>query len=208
MLIDDSYWLLEFLSGDFILVHQPSLKISRELKAYHSILLSKFKSLAQSEDFHNCAFDSLNQSLANYYNKIVSRLNPAFDLAELTKESRHQFFIAAEKRHGYWISGLEILMGLDYEDPDDTDKKPNKLSLTSGDLEIDIIAGLMLQENNSNVEWLAYSKSPQYLVKLLTQMNNCRRGQDAIEELQRERDLEIVKKKNMETALSKSGFNF
>ena len=208
MLVNEHYWLLEFLSGDFLLVNQPSLKIAREIRAYHDILLSRFKNLTQSPDFHNLAFDRLHEGLANYYSKIVDRLNPSFDFLSLTSESRHRFFIASEVRHGHWISGLELLMGLDYENPDNKTKGVSKLTLTSGDLEIDIMAGLLLQENIGNVEWLHESKSPQYLVKLLTQMNNCRRGQEAIEELQRERDLEIVKQKNMENALANSGFNF
>lgn len=206
MLINEYYWLLEFLNGDFILVHPPSLEISRELRAYHSILLAKFKHKA-GDGFHNKLFDDpLFVSFKREYMKIVGRLSPAFDPQELTRESRHSFFIAAEKRGDYWLSGLEILMGLDYEKPED--KATSKLNLTSGDSEIDIVAGLLLQENISNLEWLVRNHSPQYLVKLLTQINNCRRGQDALDDLQREQDLTTVKQKNIDEKLAAVGFNF
>jgi hypothetical protein len=202
LLIDDYFWLLEYLTGDSLLVHPPTLKNFREIRAYHSILLVKFKIVA-GESYYEQGFDALATSFENDYFRIARMLTPSFDVNLLTSMSRHKFFIANEQQNNVWISGLEQLMGLSFKQPEDNKTSVN---LTSGDIEIDIIAGLLLQENLSNIAWLINNKSPQFLIRLLGQINNYKRGQEALDEAQRQVDLS--KSTKVEEKLAKSGFSF
>jgi hypothetical protein len=201
MLLND-YWLLTFKDGDFCLVEQPSLQKAQLIQSYHQILLSLTRS--QYENLGAIAsLDFYLPGLEVYYQKIADLLSPLFDSSKLTPESRQLFYIAFEPRGTKWISGLEILLGLDFDTTPKTESTP-ELQITSGNLEIDIVAELLLYIESGRVEWLVQNKSPQYLIKLIKQLGDRRRGQEAVDDLQRQKDLE--KSVNLEESLKTSGF--
>ena len=208
MLIND-YWLATTKDSGFFLIEQPSLKVFQQLKTYHQILVSIARSnpeiLATKSD-EILYFGSY----GSIYHSIADLLTPKFDCSLLDPESRYQLFIAFEPRGSLFISGLELLLGLDFRDSDSSsDNKPENLSITSGNLEIDLVAELLLHIDSGRIEWLISNKSPQFLIKLVKQMSDRSRGQEAIEELQQKNDLEkISQNSKVSQELKESGFNF
>lgn len=181
-----NFWRLELeASDDFLLVESPSFAIAHVIRAYHLELLSRVRALPNYEnDDKDSVFFRV---LAPCYEKISSRLLPSHNASQLNSSSRHKFFIAAELRGEYWISGLELLMGYDFQI---SNPKASTLQVTSGNSEIDLLAELLLiPESNNILKWLIEKKSPQYLWSLVKQISDRRRGKEALDELQRFQDL-------------------
>ncbi len=177
------FWRLD-TEDNFFLVEAPPLASSAIIRAYHLELLLRVKNL---DNYWLVELDQiLFSNLGNYYQNISKYLNPKFDCFYLTPESRHRFFIASEPRGDVWISGLELLMGYDFQ----LNEVEKPLAVTSGNYEIDILADLIISIPNQ-IKYLSENKTPQYLSKLLKQISDRTRGKEAIEELQRQKDLEI-----------------
>ena len=208
MLIND-YWLATTKDSGFFLIEQPPLKVFQQIKTYHQILVSIARSspeiLATNSDeiLYFGSYGSIYQSISDL-------LTPRFDCSLLDPESRYQLFIAFEPRGRLFISGLELLLGLDFRDSEASyNNSRENLSITSGNLEIDLVAELLLHIDSGRIEWLIFNKSPQFLIKLVKQMNDRSRGQEAIEELQQKNDLEkISQNSKVSEELKESGFNF
>lgn len=182
------FWRLDFNEGDFILVESPSLNICSKVRAYHLELLNLVKGLPNYELLTSDYL--LFSNLEMYYNKVCSFFN--IETNKLTPESRHKFLIAANQKDNFWLSGLEMLMGYDFVES--SPGNDNKVSVTSGQFDIDLLAELLLLPDTSQVRWLSESKSPSYLMKLIKQISDRSRGQEAIDELQKIKDLENMKK--------------
>lgn len=195
-----NFWRLD-TADDFFLVEVPTFVEAAKVRAYHLELLVRVRTLQYS-----CLPESDAVLFANfqqYYRKIASFLNPVIDVSTLKPLSRHQFFIAAESRGENWISGLELLMGYDYH----IESVNKKLCVTSGIVEIDTLAELLLLPCASQVKWLVDSFSPQYLSALAKQISDRLRGQEALDELQREKDLEAFNNTGAQE-LEQTGFIF
>ena len=182
------FWRLDFDNGDFILIESPSLNICSKVRAYHLELLNLVKSLPNYELLTSDYL--LFSNLEIYYNKVCSFFS--IEANKLTPESRHKFLIAVNQKDNFWLSGLEILMGYDFVEG--SSENENKVSVTSGQFDIDLLAELLLLPDTSQVKWLCENKSPYYLMKLIKQISDRSRGQEAIDELQRQKDLEIMQK--------------
>lgn len=197
------FWRLD-TNDDFFLVHAPTWESAKIVRAYHLELLNRVRSLPHH---HLIEADTvLLENFASYYQKIGDRLTPTFDTSSLTPPSRHSFFVAAESRGDFWISGLELLMGYDYEEASSV-KGIGKVSVTSGDFEIDVLAELLLLPNPAQVEWLTKTRSPQQLAALTKQVSDRLRGKDALDELQREQDLKVFEQQQGIEKLKRAGFN-
>ncbi|MHC5939248.1 hypothetical protein [Nostoc sp.] len=196
-----NFWRLD-TPDDFFLVAAPSLEKSQFVRAYHLELLNRVRILP-----HHYLVEAdavLYENYAHYYQKIGDRLSPNFDTSPLSPLSRHSFFVAAESRGDFWISGLELLMGYDY---DVTKQGSREVRVTSGEFEIDVLADLLLLPNNQQVDWLCKERSPQQLAALTRQVGDRLRGKDALDELQREQDLKAFEEQQGFEQLKKAGFS-
>ncbi|MBN3949350.1 MAG: hypothetical protein HWQ38_23970 [Nostoc sp. NMS7] len=189
---------------DFFLVAAPSLELAPIARAYHLELLNRVRLLPHH---HLVEADAvLYENYAPYYQKIGDRLQPNFDPSVLSSASRHSFFIAAESRGDFWISGLELLMGYDYE-KSEVGSGRKEVRVTSNDFEIDVLAELLLLPNSTQIEYLTKTRSPKQLAALTKQVGDRLRGNVAIEELQREQDLKMFEEQQGFEQLKKAGFN-
>ncbi|MEH1789662.1 MAG: hypothetical protein V7L23_29930 [Nostoc sp.] len=199
-----NYWRLDTYKNDFFLVAPPSLELSGIVRAYHLELLNRVRLLS---NYHLAEVEVLLfERFADYYQKISDRLQPNFDPGNLSAASRHSFFMAAESRGDFWISGLELLMGYDY-DLSKTEKDKSEIRITSGDFEIDVLAELLLLPNPAKIEWLCRERSPVQLAALVKQVNDRLRGKEGLDELQREHDLKMFEEQQGFEQLKKAGFN-
>jgi hypothetical protein len=197
------FWRLD-TKDDFFLVHAPTWDAAKVIRAYHLELLNRVRSLPHH---HLIEADAvLLENFAHYYQKIGDRLLPNFDASSLTPQSRHSFFVAAESRGDFWISGLELLMGYDYEQSD-LGEGIRAVSVTSGDFEIDVLAELLLLPNPTQAEWLVKTRSPQQLAALTKQVGDRLRGKEALDELQRAQDLKVFEQQQGVDRLKKAGFS-
>ena len=156
-----------------------------EVRAYHLELLQKVRPL---EDFFLVEFDEpLFSNFRIYYENISKKLGIPCD--RLTSNSRHSFFIACQQEKGLWLSGLELLMG--YEFPSDKEVQSSPL-ITSGNYEIDLLAEIILCLPPELIPSLLQNKSQTYLSKLIHQVSRRSQGQEAIDKVQRERDLKFL----------------
>lgn len=191
------FWKLDFKNGDFTLVESPNLNISSLVRAYHIELLSHIKPLPY---YYLVSSDEiLFNNFTTYYCKIGEILN--INVEELTETSRHNFFIASQQKLNNWLSGLEMLMGYDFKEISDSDG----ISVTSGNFEIDLLAELLLLPNINCIEWLYRSKSPMFISKLLKQISDRSRGEEYINELKRQKDLEFLNNPETLEKLKKEG---
>ncbi len=206
-----NFWRLD-THDDFFLVGAPSLELAPIARAYHLELLNRVRSLPHH---HLVETDSLLfENFAKYYQKIGDclqhakgeRLLPNFDPSSLSPASRHSFFVAAESRGEFWISGLELLMGYDYE-KSEVGSGRKEVRITSGEFEIDVLAELLLLPNPGQIEWLCKERSPSQLAALAKQVGDRLRGKEALEELQREHDLKMFEEQQGFEQLKKAGFN-
>ncbi len=182
------------------------MELAPIIRAYHLELLNRVRSLpplASLPHHHLIEADALLfENFGHYYQKIGDRLQPNFDSSSLSPASRHSFFVAAESRGDFWISGLELLMGYDYEEIGAT----QGVRITSGEFEIDVLAELLLLPNPTEIEWLCKKRSPSQLAALTKQVSDRLRGKEAIEELQREQDLKNFDEQQGFEQLKKAGF--
>lgn len=188
-----TYWRLSKNDGDFVLVRSPSFLDVPLVRHLHLELLSRVRGI---EGISELEYDiPLFEKLGNYYQQLGKELG--FDPKEITSESRHRFFIAAEPRGGFWISGLELLMGYDFNQEGGIAPL-----ITSGEYEIDLLAEICLCVPPGIIEFLIKNYSSNYLSKLTYQISQRMRGKEAIEEAQREKDKEFMRslEKEMEEA--------
>lgn len=199
-----NFWRLDTKDKDFILVDPPSWAIAPKIRAYHLELLNRIRYLT---NHHLVESDEvIFPAFTNYYGKVAQLMG--IDSDSLLPASRHSFFIACESRGDFWISGLELLMGYDFQEAGGQGGRgAGGVSVTSGEYEIDVLAELLLLPDTSQTQWLASTKSPQYLAKLTKQIGDRLRGKEAIEELQREQDLKILESSNATEQLKKAGFS-
>lgn len=177
---------------DFLLIHTPVEKITKEVRAYHLELLNLVRSF---DNFWLIESDKvLFAILEIYYQKIADRLIPSFDAKKLESESRHRFFVA-DKYYGdtNWLSGLEYLMGYRFDEPKSSKPGETQIIITSGDNHLDLVAELHLQLERTQIEWLINNYSQEDLQKIIKQISDRRQGKELIEKMQREKDREFVK---------------
>lgn len=191
MLIKDR---LHLLTGKVLLVNAPSELVFDEVRSRHELLL---EFATQLEHFDNeLTDDYLLAEYRDYYCAIAELLKPTFDPSELTRSSRHRFFICTEtfphpKKEGVMVRGLSLLeklMGFDYGDFDETPKPP-KATLTTGDTGLDLRSALLLQ-CKENFVYMLENYSRQQLVAIVAQINDLQRGEEALREKQKEIDRE------------------
>ncbi|MBL1177684.1 hypothetical protein [Pantanalinema sp. GBBB05] len=173
---------LEFSDRSFILVKAPSLLSPdgilaehSEVRAYHLELLNRVRAL---DGFYFVHADAvLFQHYEAYYQAIADRLEPAFRAADLTPQSRHQFFIATDpipnplnpSEQVVGLPQLELLMGYGYPEPGNmSETEP----LTSGNEDMDLLASLSLC--TPQYLGLAASCSRADLVDFIKQYTNLR----------------------------------
>lgn len=191
-----NYWRLDTKDNDFFLVKSPSLALASEVRAYHLELLNKVRTLANYWEIEDLIFEQTK----NYYSKIANLLS--FEIDNITSISRLGFFIAYEKRQDFWISGLELLMGYDFGK---NDSREAKKIVTSGNFEIDLLAELLLLPDTSQVKWLYETKSPSEILKLIKQISDRSRGQEAIDEINKQKDLDFLLKPEVLEKLQQEG---
>lgn len=191
-----NYWRLDTKDNDFFLVKSPSLALASEVRAYHLELLDKVRTLANYWEIEDLIFEQTK----NYYSKIANLLS--FEIDNITSISRLGFFIAYEKRQDFWISGLELLMGYDFGK---NDSREAKKIVTSGNFEIDLLAELLLLPDTSQVKWLYETKSPSEILKLIKQISDRSRGQEAIDEINKQKDLDFLLKPEVLEKLQQEG---
>ena len=85
------------------------------------------------------------------------------------------------------LSGLEILMGFTRHRGTVASAQDAPVRLTSGNTDMDLLASLEVIFQD-RVPWLVSHYSRADLLDLLCQSQNIRRGKEALEELQAERD--------------------
>lgn len=191
-----NYWRLDTKDNDFFLVKSPSLALASEVRAYHLELLNKVRTLANYWEIEDLIFEQTK----NYYSKIANLLS--FEIDNITSISRLGFFIAYEKRQDFWISGLELLMGYDFSKGASREAKE---VITSGNFEIDLLAELLLLPDTSQVKWLYETKSPSEILKLIKQISDRSRGQEAIDEINKQKDLDFLLKPEVLEKLQQEG---
>lgn len=173
-----------------LLVKAPVFSVDSEVRAYHLELLSRVMSI---DGYHLPEADPLLfESFEPFYDAIAQRLCHKFDPRLLTSLSRQQFFISMgvepdpddAAKLVVSLSGLERLMGFTHHRPIADSKA---ITLTSGDTDMDLLASLELIFQD-RVAWLVDHHARADLLKLLSQAQNIRRGKEAIDELQSQRD--------------------
>jgi hypothetical protein len=199
MLLDSGFYRIDLDYGDFKLIKAPCLKVESRVRAYHVELLRQVK---QFENYNKKGFDvPFFEHLKNYYLHIWDLIDTNIDINQLRPDSRHEFFIAKEQQNNSYISGLELLMGYGYKS-----KSNNQISITTGDLTLDLIAELSIN-NSQNIDFLISNFSSFELIKICKQQSDRLRGEDAIKEKQQELDLRNLQEIG-EKELQKSGFKF
>jgi hypothetical protein len=189
------FWRLDTKDNDFFLVKSPSLALASEVRAYHLELLNRVRALQNYWEIEDLIFEQIE----NYYSKIANLLN--FKIGDIENQSRLSFFIAHEQRQDFWISGLELLMGYDFGKSQDS----KETIITSGSFEIDLLAELLLFPDAKQTQWLYETKSPPELLKLIKQISDRSRGQEAINELNKQKDLDFLSNPDVLDKLQKEG---
>ncbi|PSB24959.1 hypothetical protein [Stenomitos frigidus] len=177
-------------NGTTLLVKAPVFAVDAEIRAYHLELL---RQVVQLDGYHLATADPvLFEHFEPLYRAIAQHLTPPFEPDSLTSVSRHQFFISMglepvdKEMTLISLSGLEQLMGFTHTRGTVGDNQP-PLLLTSGNIDMDLLASLELIFQD-RLAWLVHHYSRADLLDLLSQGQNLRRGKDAIDELQAERD--------------------
>jgi hypothetical protein len=208
---------LDLTDGSFTLVEAPTLDRASKIRAYHIELLNliqmfDYAYLVQTDPVLFSNFEA-------YYRAIGQLMRPTIDPSQLTSESRHSFFIAAQLTTAYdaalpddptiilELSHLEQLMG--YSLPDPTLKPSDEIRLTSGDDDCDLVAALQLCFKSSALE-MTRRYCRQDLINILKQAQNLMRGDAAIKELQSAKDKELFEKNqaSIERQFKDMGANF
>jgi hypothetical protein len=189
------FWRLDTKDNDFFLVKSPSLALASEVRAYHLELLNRVRTLQNYWEIEELVFEQIE----NYYSKIANLLG--FRILDIDPRSRLSFFIAHEQRQDFWISGLEILMGYDFGKSQEV-KEP---SITSGSFELDLLAELLLLPDTKQVKWLYETKSPPELLKLIKQISDRSRGQEAINDINKQKDLDFLSNPETLSKLQQEG---
>lgn len=195
------YWRLDTVDGDFFLVSAPNLQESSLIRAYHVELLARVRNLPHHD--HVESDEVIFGHLKNYYEKISAYLCPIFDASLLAPQSRHTFFIASTQQNEFWLSGLEQLMGYSFE----SQQNINKIQISTGKTDLDLIAELLLLCPSANLDWLTKKFSMMQIAQIIKQISQRQRGQEAIDELQREIDFRTFEEQGKE-ALVMAGFVF
>lgn len=194
------YWRLDTKDNDFFLVKSPSLALASKVRAYHLELLNRVRTLPNYWEIEDLIFEQI----ANYYDKIAGLLDFKVDI--LKNESRLNFFVAYEKRQDFWISGLELLMGYEFQAQDPNDQKREQ-TITTGIFELDLLAELLLLPDTKQVEWICETRSPSEILKLIKQISDRSRGQEAINDLNKRKDLEFLENDSTLTTLQNEGIS-
>ncbi len=182
-------------NGAPLLIEAPKFYRDAEVRAWHVELLNQVSRL---DGYHLPEADPvLFETFAPWYQAIAQRLKPRFEPAILDSVSRHCFFISmgveqADGKEVVGLSGLEILMGFTHHRGAVGADQP-VLTLTSGNADMDLLASLELIFQD-RAPWMVANYPRVDLLDLLSQGQNLRRGQEALDELQSERDRALFEK--------------
>lgn len=196
-------WRLDFADGSFTITQAPPMSrwriVSRyyeEMKLHLKVVLTTLiqSNAGLSLDDLTVVDQRLLPQMGAYYQAIALQLVPSFNPEHLTPESRYRFFVSGElMTHPDYenpipgLSGLEQMLGLHHPVKNSKGKKSDVIRITSGDLEIDTLADMMLVFD-ANALPLRETFPIQFLLPLLEQTQERRRGSEAIKERQQERD--------------------
>lgn len=191
---------LELLDGDRIFVYPPSFVRSPMVRAYHWELLQVTRVLPY---FFNTSTDEiLFKAYKNLYFKIIDAWGADIPLEQLTPTSRHKLLIASTLQKDIWLCDLEIMMG--YTAPSENIASP---LVTTGSVELDLLAELLHLTSQSQVFWLINNFSTKQISLLVKQLSDRAAGNEAIASAQRERDLKSFEMQGIE-ALQQIGAIF
>lgn len=208
---------LDRSDGSFFLVEAPTLDRASKIRAYHVELLT----LIQKFDYAYLPQTDpiLFREFEQYYGAIAALLTPKFDPARLNPACRHAFFIATDLFPAavadsdaptmiLGLSHLETLMGYSLPKPG-TQTNQDEIRLTSGDDDADLVAALQLCFKGSALE-MTRRYCRQDLINILKQAQNLLRGDEALKELQSEKDRELFEKNQaqIEAQFKQLGANY
>ena len=169
------YERVDFLDGSFLMVCLPL--------ARHALISSYRRELRSNLDEMSYWMPSMDSTLFRtwgiYYTQISRLMEPAFDAADMTPDSRHRFFVCSTpvERHGETFAGLpqlDLLLGMDYPQPaadptkGDRPKDSGIVHITSGDPARDLLADLLIMFKDQALP-LSDRFSFDYLNKLVLQ---------------------------------------
>ena len=186
------YDRLDLKGGDYRLVFPPSM-------AKYPLIFAHYQEFRRSLEglpvWPTGIDEHLYPRLRVHYQKIGRLLG--FDSDRLIPESRHEFFVATEPVVVPAIapdpipglSGLERLLGLSY--PEETEAKADKVMITSGSVDIDLLVDLVLLFKE-NAQWIYRQFPREFVAKAIKQGSDRLRGEDAIKELQKQKDTEYT----------------
>jgi hypothetical protein len=166
------YERVDFLDGTFLMVCLPLARHAL-ISAYRQELRSNLEGIG----YWVPSMDStLFATWGIYYTQISKLMEPAFDAAAMTPDSRHRFFICSTpvERNGEMFVGLpqlDLLLGMGYPEPVTVDR-PNQnkgiVHITSGDPARDLLADLLIMFKDQALP-LSDRYSFDYLNKLVLQ---------------------------------------
>lgn len=206
---------VDFRSGSFVLVEQPTLMLAPLVRAYHQELLNEVR---QFEYYYLPTADGiLFEEFSPYYQAIADRLVPSFSAAALDPASRHRFFIASDAvpnplDDDELVPGLpelEALMGYSYSSEVSDRPAASTPNVTTGDRHWDLITGLLLFRP-TEARWLAETYSPDALSAILNCANSLQPDAEGVTDAQRQHDQELFERNQaqIDAALKQQGHSF
>lgn len=188
------YDRLDLEGGDYLLVFPPSMAKYPVVFAHYQEFRRALEGLPVWPPQVDTA---LYKKLRIYYQNIGRSLG--FDPDNVLPESRHEFFVATEPvvvpaiapDPVPGLSGLERLLGLLY--PESTEVKAEKVMITSGSVDIDLTVDVALVFKELT-PWMVQRFSRETLAKMVRQGSDRLRGEEAIKELQAEKDKDFTER--------------
>ena len=195
-----SWRRLDYVDGTFKIIFPPSLAEFQMVRAHHIEIL---KLVRESVDWRDSRLAE--EFLFGYkaaYLKMCEILG--IKLEGALKKSLHSLLISEDGG----LSGLENLMGYT-EALENNQALEIEINITTGDYILDLYAELYLGLGSVTNE-IASKFSPQEVSLILNQMSKRQRGEEAIKEAKREKDLAAIaaNQKDLEKQLKTKGFIF
>lgn len=175
-------------TGEPIVIVPPSMDDHHIIRAYHEALL---KEVHQIRYFHTPSADpQLYEAFKPLYQAVCSRLSPAIDADILPSEERHRLLICGDviphpdnpDAEVLALSALEELMGYKLASSGKPKRKDDDGLVTSGVEHIDALGELILIAGPEIALQLSQRYGLTYLMELCRQVNDRRRGKEAINE--------------------------